>query len=111
LLQHFDKDKSGFITREELRSALQAHSLDDKELTLDVQDVLHNTDQDHDGKIDYFEFCNMMMAGNAGGDAGTGGGEGGVLRQLSQAVERDIKSHNSDQQQQQQQQLANGLRS
>ena len=50
-----------------------------------MQDVLGNIDQDQDGKIDYFEFCNMMMAGNACTEK-----DGGVLRQLSAAVEYDV---------------------
>ncbi|GAX73140.1 hypothetical protein CEUSTIGMA_g593.t1 [Chlamydomonas eustigma] len=50
----FDKDNSGFITEEELKEALSG---EDK---VNVKAILRDVDTDHDGRINYEEFCNCM---------------------------------------------------
>ncbi|XP_031405501.1 calcium-dependent protein kinase 29 [Punica granatum] len=59
--QYFDKDNNGFITREELRQAMQQHGMGD-EATVD--EVIDDVDTDKDGRINYEEFLAMMRKGN-----------------------------------------------
>ncbi len=76
LLQHFDTDGSGYISRSELREALahknksaqalarmpsmpRDHQVDD--LADDIDDVLAKVDLDQDGKIDYSEVSGMVQ--------------------------------------------------
>ncbi|PIN07675.1 Ca2+/calmodulin-dependent protein kinase, EF-Hand protein superfamily [Handroanthus impetiginosus] len=58
--QYFDKDNSGFITRDELRHAMTQYGMGD-EATID--EVLNDVDTDKDGKINYEEFVAMMKKG------------------------------------------------
>ncbi|KAL0360501.1 UNVERIFIED_CONTAM: Calcium-dependent protein kinase [Sesamum radiatum] len=58
--QYFDKDNSGFITRDELRHAMQQYGMGD-EATID--EVLDDVDTDKDGRINYEEFVAMMKKG------------------------------------------------
>ncbi len=51
----FDKDDSGFITEDELRAAMSGESS-----AVDIEGVLRDVDTDHDGRINYEEFCNCM---------------------------------------------------
>ncbi|XAR73072.1 Non-specific serine/threonine protein kinase [Bertholletia excelsa] len=60
--QYFDKDKSGYITVDELQQACEEHNMTD--VLLD--DIIREADQDNDGRIDYQEFVAMMQKGNAG---------------------------------------------
>jgi calcium-dependent protein kinase len=56
---YFDKDKSGFITREELRKVLKSDdglNIPDKE----IEKLIKEVDFNHDDKIDYNEFLDMM---------------------------------------------------
>ena len=56
---YFDKDKSGFITREELRKVLKSEdglNIPDKE----IEKLIKEVDFNHDDKIDYNEFLDMM---------------------------------------------------
>mmetsp|Transcript_4592 Transcript_4592/g.12777 ORF Transcript_4592/g.12777 Transcript_4592/m.12777 type:complete len:526 (+) Transcript_4592:190-1767(+) len=56
--EHFDADNSGYITREELQSSLsKVEGLSSEQVEVILQDV----DKDNDGKIDYEEFCQMML--------------------------------------------------
>ncbi len=54
----FDRDKNGFITRDELKSAMQliGETLKDSDLDL----LLKATDIDKDGKINYEEFIKSL---------------------------------------------------
>ncbi len=54
----FDRDKNGFITRDELKSAMQliGETLTDSNLDL----LLKATDIDKDGKINYEEFIKSL---------------------------------------------------
>ncbi|CAN0847951.1 Calcium-dependent protein kinase 29 [Linum grandiflorum] len=61
--QYFDKDNSGFITRDELRHAMSQYGMGD-EATID--EVIDDVDTDKDGRINYEEFVAMMRKGNAG---------------------------------------------
>ncbi|GKV17796.1 hypothetical protein SLEP1_g28257 [Rubroshorea leprosula] len=58
--QFFDKDGSGFITRDELRQAMTRYGMGD-EATID--EILNDVDTDRDGRINYDEFAAMMMTG------------------------------------------------
>jgi len=55
----FDRDKNGFITRDELKSAMQlmGETLSDS----DLDELLKATDLDKDGKINYEEFIKMLL--------------------------------------------------
>jgi len=55
----FDKDGNGYITREELRRAMDmiGEELSDKAL----DDLLTSADVNKDGKIDYNEFAKMLL--------------------------------------------------
>ncbi|KAJ3671445.1 hypothetical protein LUZ60_007524 [Juncus effusus] len=58
----FDKDRSGFITIDELSQACREFGLDDVHL----EDMIKDIDQNNDGQIDYSEFTAMMRKGNGG---------------------------------------------
>ncbi|CAN1222487.1 Calcium-dependent protein kinase 21, partial [Linum grandiflorum] len=59
--QHFDKDGSGYITREDLTNAMVAYGIGDE---ANVTDIIDEVDTDHDGRINYDEFCVMMRSGS-----------------------------------------------
>ncbi|KAG2698271.1 hypothetical protein I3843_07G142500 [Carya illinoinensis] len=58
--QYFDRDDSGFITREELRQAMTKYGMGD-DATID--EVIQDVDTDRDGRINYEEFAAMMRTG------------------------------------------------
>ncbi|KAM7521256.1 hypothetical protein LguiB_020218 [Lonicera macranthoides] len=58
--QYFDKDHSGFITRDELKHAMTEYGMGD-EATID--EVINDVDTDKDGRINYEEFATMMKKG------------------------------------------------
>lgn len=64
----FDTDNSGFITRDELQKVLQAGGKDTTKV--DVDEVLKLIDKDHDGKINYFEFCDYVKTSDEENDCG-----------------------------------------
>ncbi|KAF7818888.1 calcium-dependent protein kinase 20 [Senna tora] len=53
---YFDKDGSGYITRDELQHACEQFGLQDVQL----DDIIREVDRDNDGRIDYSEFVAMM---------------------------------------------------
>ncbi|KAJ7545739.1 hypothetical protein O6H91_08G007800 [Diphasiastrum complanatum] len=55
--QYFDKDKSGYITIEELKEAFLKHDMGDHQA---IQDIIKEVDTDNDGRINYDEFVAMM---------------------------------------------------
>ncbi|KAL1196366.1 Calcium-dependent protein kinase 22 [Cardamine amara subsp. amara] len=59
--QHFDKDNSGYITRDELEVAIKEDGMVDEDI---IKEIISEVDKDNDGKIDYEEFCTMMKSGN-----------------------------------------------
>ncbi|GAB2300416.1 Calcium-dependent protein kinase 19 [Dionaea muscipula] len=59
--QFFDKDNSGFITRDELRQAMTQYQMGD-EATID--EIINDVDTDKDGRINYQEFVDMMRKDN-----------------------------------------------
>ncbi|KAI4388365.1 hypothetical protein MLD38_000699 [Melastoma candidum] len=59
--QHFDKDNSGFITMDEIESAMKVYGMGDEAT---IKDIIAEVDTDNDGKINYEEFCAMMRSGN-----------------------------------------------
>ncbi|OVA15957.1 Protein kinase domain [Macleaya cordata] len=63
--QYFDKDGSGFITRDELKHAMSKYGMGD-EATID--EVINDADTDKDGNIDYEEFVAMMKKGTHDSD-------------------------------------------
>lgn len=62
--QHFDTDGSGFITRDELESAMKKYGMGDEAT---IKEIISEVDTDNDGKINYEEFCTMMRSGTQGG--------------------------------------------
>lgn len=59
--QYFDKDNSGFITRDELETAMKEYGMGDDAT---IRDIITEVDTDNDGRINYEEFCTMMRSGN-----------------------------------------------
>ncbi|XP_020237835.1 calcium-dependent protein kinase 20 [Cajanus cajan] len=59
---YFDKDGSGYITRDELQHACEQFGLKDYQL----DEIMREIDQDNDGRIDYSEFAAMMQDTNFG---------------------------------------------
>ncbi|KAI9113326.1 hypothetical protein K1719_015851 [Acacia pycnantha] len=59
--QYFDKDNSGFITREELRQALSEYGMGDEAA---IDEVIDDVDTDKDGRINYEEFVALMKNGD-----------------------------------------------
>ncbi|GAB2295788.1 Calcium-dependent protein kinase 25, variant 2 [Dionaea muscipula] len=57
---YFDKDGSGYITRDELQQACQDFGIDE----IHLEEIIKEVDQDNDGHIDYNEFVAMMQRGN-----------------------------------------------
>ncbi|XP_077220002.1 calcium-dependent protein kinase 29 [Tasmannia lanceolata] len=58
--QFFDKDGSGFITRDELRQAMTEYGMGDDAT---INEVINDVDTDNDGRINYDEFVAMMTRG------------------------------------------------
>ncbi|CAH8345862.1 unnamed protein product [Eruca vesicaria subsp. sativa] len=58
--QYFDKDNSGFITMDELESAMKEYGMGDE---TSIKEVIAEVDTDNDGRINYEEFCAMMRNG------------------------------------------------
>ncbi|KAL9691238.1 hypothetical protein QQ045_011657 [Rhodiola kirilowii] len=58
--QFFDKDSSGFITRDELESAMKQYGMGDEAT---IREIISEVDTDNDGRINYEEFCTMMRSG------------------------------------------------
>ncbi|XP_076922948.1 calcium-dependent protein kinase 19-like [Bidens hawaiensis] len=62
--QHFDTDNSGFITRDELETAMKKYEMGDEAT---IKDIIAEVDTDNDGKINYEEFSTMMRSGTQPG--------------------------------------------
>ncbi|KAJ0983095.1 hypothetical protein J5N97_011350 [Dioscorea zingiberensis] len=58
--QYFDKDSSGYITRDELESAMEKYGMGD---AATIKEIISEVDTDNDGRINYEEFCAMMRGG------------------------------------------------
>lgn len=58
--QYFDKDSSGFITRDELETAMKEHGISDAST---IKEIISEVDTDNDGRINYEEFSAMMRSG------------------------------------------------
>ncbi|CAN1165757.1 Calcium-dependent protein kinase 21 [Linum perenne] len=58
--QHFDKDGSGYITREDLTNAMVQYGIGDE---AGMKGIMDEVDTDNDGRINYDEFCVMMRSG------------------------------------------------
>ncbi|XP_047341339.1 calcium-dependent protein kinase 19-like [Impatiens glandulifera] len=58
--QYFDKDNSGYITRDELEIAMKEHGMGDEAT---IKDIISEVDSDNDGRINYSEFRTMMRSG------------------------------------------------
>ncbi|KAL6174780.1 hypothetical protein ACLB2K_051426 [Fragaria x ananassa] len=59
--EYFDKDKSGYITMEELEQALKKYNMGDEQT---IKEIITEVDTDLDGRINYDEFVAMMRKGN-----------------------------------------------
>ncbi|KAJ8763662.1 hypothetical protein K2173_003134 [Erythroxylum novogranatense] len=58
--QFFDKDNSGFITIDELETAMKDYGMGDEAT---IREIISEVDTDNDGRINYEEFCTMMRSG------------------------------------------------
>ncbi|OIW13991.1 hypothetical protein TanjilG_09342 [Lupinus angustifolius] len=58
--QYFDKDSSGYISRDELEAAMSEHGVGDEAT---IKEIILEVDTDDDGKINYEEFRAMMRSG------------------------------------------------
>ncbi|GLT29398.1 hypothetical protein SLA2020_042700 [Shorea laevis] len=58
--KHFDKDNSGYITKDELEIAMKDYGMGDED---SIREIISEVDSDHDGRINYEEFCTMMRSG------------------------------------------------
>ena len=56
---YFDKDDSGYITVDELKTVMQDFNLG---ADMDVNEFLREVDKDNDGRVDYDEFLAMMTS-------------------------------------------------
>ncbi|EPS71918.1 calcium dependent protein kinase 2 [Genlisea aurea] len=54
---YFDKDGSGYITKDELQQACEQFGMNETQL----DEIISEVDKDHDGRIDYSEFVAMMQ--------------------------------------------------
>ncbi|KAL9238129.1 hypothetical protein vseg_012599 [Gypsophila vaccaria] len=63
--QYFDKDNSGYITKEELRQAMEEYGMGDEAT---IKEILDDVDTDQDGQINYEEFVAMMKKGTTNSD-------------------------------------------
>uniref|UniRef100_A0A2P2N0X7 non-specific serine/threonine protein kinase n=1 Tax=Rhizophora mucronata TaxID=61149 RepID=A0A2P2N0X7_RHIMU len=63
--QRFDKDSSGFITRDELKQSMAQYGIGDEAT---INEVIDDVDTNKDGRINYEEFAAMMRKGTR--DAG-----------------------------------------
>ncbi|KAL1545628.1 Calcium-dependent protein kinase 20 [Salvia divinorum] len=59
---YFDKDGSGYITRDELQQVCEQFGIEDVHL----DDIIREVDKDNDGRIDYSEFVSMMQDNSLG---------------------------------------------
>lgn len=59
---HFDTDNSGYITMDELETAMKEYGMGDEAT---IKDIISEVDTDNDGRINYEEFCTMMRSGTA----------------------------------------------
>jgi calcium-dependent protein kinase len=59
---YLDKDKSGYLTKDELQAAITDFHMGD----ISIDEMIREVDQDNDGRIDYNEFVTMMRKGNGG---------------------------------------------
>uniref|UniRef100_A0A1J3IY12 non-specific serine/threonine protein kinase n=1 Tax=Noccaea caerulescens TaxID=107243 RepID=A0A1J3IY12_NOCCA len=64
--KYFDKDRSGFITRDELKHSMTQYGMGD-DATID--EVINDVDTDNDGRINYEEFVAMMTKGTTDTDS------------------------------------------
>ncbi|XP_058072446.1 calcium-dependent protein kinase 19-like [Magnolia sinica] len=58
--QYFDKDKRGFITRDELQRAMNEYGMGDQS---SIEEIISEVETDNDGRINYEEFYSMMRIG------------------------------------------------
>ncbi|KAJ6841727.1 calcium-dependent protein kinase 1 [Iris pallida] len=59
---YFDKDRSGYITMEELEEALKDYNMVDQKM---IKEIIAEVDTDQDGRINYEEFVDMMRKNNS----------------------------------------------
>ncbi|WCJ20221.1 Calcium-dependent protein kinase [Euphorbia peplus] len=58
--RYFDKDSSGYITRDKLESAMKEYSIGNE---ANIKEIMSEVDTDNDGRINYEDFCTMMRSG------------------------------------------------
>lgn len=58
----FDEDGDGFISAKELQAVLAKLGLPEGREIASVQKMIVSVDQNHDGRVDFFEFRDMMRS-------------------------------------------------
>lgn len=58
----FDEDGDGFISAGELQTVLAKLGLPEGEEIRRVEQMINSVDRDHDGRVDFFEFKDMMRS-------------------------------------------------
>ncbi|XP_071731370.1 calcium-dependent protein kinase 11-like isoform X2 [Rutidosis leptorrhynchoides] len=86
----FDKDGSGFITKDELQQASKDFGLRDAQL----EEMIKEADQDNDGRIDYAEFTAMMRKADNGIKSRTT--KGALNFDLAEAFGVDKNEHSQE---------------
>ncbi|KAI3443344.1 hypothetical protein Pfo_000009 [Paulownia fortunei] len=79
---YFDKDGSGYITKDELQQACEQFGLGD----VHIDEIIREVDKDNDGLIDYSEFVAMMQD--------TGFGNKGLHNSISMGLKGALRSGN-----------------
>ncbi|KAL3642770.1 Calcium-dependent protein kinase 20 [Castilleja foliolosa] len=79
---YFDKDGSGYITKDELQHACEQFGLGDAH----IDEIIREVDKDNDGRIDYSEFVAMMED--------TGFSNKGMHNSLSMGIKGALRSGN-----------------
>lgn len=54
IFRRFDRNKDGFITREELQTSLEECRM--RQLEIDMDEIMKKADRDGDGKLSYDDF-------------------------------------------------------
>jgi calmodulin len=54
IFRRFDRNKDGFITREELQASLEEVKM--RQLEIDMDEIMKKADRDGDGKLSYDDF-------------------------------------------------------
>ncbi|KAG5564376.1 hypothetical protein RHGRI_000541 [Rhododendron griersonianum] len=96
----FDKNKDGFITKQELGESMRNVGVDMSEA--EAAEMVEKVDSNGDGLIDFDEFCELFDStaggdraavggggGEEAGEGGGGGGEGDIMKEAFDVFDGD----------------------